>query len=117
MKRAELSDFRFHDTRHTWASWHRQAGTLADELKDLGGWKSRVMVARYAKFGTEHLSAACFANRVRQAEHGRRQSFELRLRYRGKNEEGLAHCQAFELKWLPEWSETGHWFVKVPTAG
>jgi len=27
-------------------------------LKDLGGWKSRVMVDRYAKFGTEHLSAA-----------------------------------------------------------
>jgi hypothetical protein len=29
-----------------------------DELKDLGGWKSRVMVDRYAKFGTEHLTAA-----------------------------------------------------------
>jgi len=44
--------------RHTWASWHRQAGTSTDELKDLGGWKSRVMVDRYAKFGTEHLTAA-----------------------------------------------------------
>jgi len=29
-----------------------------DELKDLGGWKSRVMVDRYAKFATEHLTAA-----------------------------------------------------------
>jgi integrase len=58
VKRAGLSDFRFHDLRHTWASWHRQAGTSTDELKDLGGWKSRVMVDRYAKFGTEHLSAA-----------------------------------------------------------
>jgi hypothetical protein len=39
-------------------SWHRQAGTSCDELKDLGGWKSRVMVDRYAKFATEHLAAA-----------------------------------------------------------
>lgn len=58
VKKAELSDFRFHDLRHTWASWHRQAGTSCDELKELGGWKSRVMVDRYAKFGTEHLAAA-----------------------------------------------------------
>ena len=57
-KKAELADFRFHDLRHTWASWHRQAGTSCDELKDLGGWKSRVIVDRYAKFGTEHLFAA-----------------------------------------------------------
>ena len=42
--------FRFHDLRHTWASWHRQAGTSCDELKDLGGWKSRIMVDRYASF-------------------------------------------------------------------
>ena len=33
-------------------------GTSTDELKDLGGWKSRVMVDRYAKFATENLSAA-----------------------------------------------------------
>ncbi len=58
VKKAGLTDFRFHDLRHTWASWHRQAGTSCDELKDLGGWKSRVMVDRYAKFATEHLSVA-----------------------------------------------------------
>lgn len=57
-EKAKLKDLRFHDMRHTWASWHRQAGTSCDELKDLGGWKSRVMVDRYAKFGTEHLTAA-----------------------------------------------------------
>src|SRR5450631_1030809 len=56
--KAGLKDFRFHDLRHTWASWHRQAGTSCDELKDLGGWKSRVMVDRYAKYATEHLTAA-----------------------------------------------------------
>ena len=56
--RAGLKDFRFHDLRHAWASFHRQAGTSCDELKDLGGWKSRVMVDRYAKFSTDNLAAA-----------------------------------------------------------
>jgi integrase len=58
IRKAGITDFRFHDLRHTWASWHRQVGTSCDELKDLGGWKSRVMVDRYAKFATEHLAAA-----------------------------------------------------------
>lgn len=58
LKRAGMTDLRFHDLRHTWASWHRQAGTSCDELKDLGGWKSRQMVDRYAKYSTEHLAAA-----------------------------------------------------------
>jgi integrase len=56
--KVNISDFRFHDLRHTWASWHRQGGTSCDELKDLGGWKSRVMVDRYANFATEHLTVA-----------------------------------------------------------
>ncbi len=63
---AGREDFRFHDLRHTWASWHRQAGTSTDELKDLGGWKTRSMVDRYAKFATENLAFA--ASRI---ERGR----------------------------------------------
>ncbi|MFZ2972244.1 MAG: site-specific integrase [Ferribacterium limneticum] len=55
---AGIKDLRFHDLRHTWASWHRQAGTSCDELKDLGGWKSRQMVDRYAKFATENMAVA-----------------------------------------------------------
>jgi integrase len=58
LEAAGIKDFRFHDLRHTWASWHRQAGTSCDELKDLGGWKSRIMVDRYAKFSTENLLSA-----------------------------------------------------------
>ena len=66
LKRAGIQDFRFHDLRHTWASWHRQAGTSCDELKDLGGWKSRQMVDRYAKFATENLLAAASRIEVRR---------------------------------------------------
>lgn len=58
LKKAGIENFRFHDLRHTWASWHRQAGTSCDELKDLGGWKSRQMVDRYAKYSTENLVVA-----------------------------------------------------------
>jgi integrase len=58
LKRSGIKDFRFHDLRHTWASRHRQAGTSCDELKDLGGWKSRQIVDRYAKFATENLLSA-----------------------------------------------------------
>ncbi len=68
---AGISDFRFHDLRHTWASWHRQAGTSCDELKELGGWKSREMVDRYAKYATTHLAvAATRIERVRAENVG-----------------------------------------------
>jgi len=82
--KAELEDFRFHDLRHTWASWHRQAGTSTDELKDLGGWKSRVMVDRYAKFATEHLAVA--AARIEGGRGGnvvQFSTFSLRSEKRG----------------------------------
>ncbi len=67
LEAAGIEDFRFHDLRHTWASWHRQAGTSCDELKDLGGWKSRVMVDRYAKYATEHLAVA--ATRIQRSRN------------------------------------------------
>ena len=65
LQKAGIENFRFHDLRHTWASWHRQAGTSCDELKELGGWKTRSIVDRYAKFSTEHLANA--ASRIETA--------------------------------------------------
>jgi integrase len=48
--------------RHTWASWHRQSGTPTHELQRLGGWRSSVMVERYAHLAPDHLATA--ANRL-----------------------------------------------------
>lgn len=87
VKRAELTDFRFHDLRHTWASWHRQAGTSCDELKELGGWKSRVMVDRYAKFGTEHLAAA--ASRITVSRRDKNVVYVSRSGHGGKTKKRL----------------------------
>ena len=62
LKRAGIEDFRWHDLRHTWASWHRQAGTPTHELQRLGGWRTPSMVERYAHLAPDHLAQA--ANRL-----------------------------------------------------
>jgi integrase len=54
--RAGIADFRWHDLRHTWASWHIQAGTPLHVLQELGGWESVEMVRRYAHLSSEHLA-------------------------------------------------------------
>lgn len=46
---------RWHDLRHTWASWHIQHGTNLLHLQELGGWKSHEMVRRYAHLNPAHL--------------------------------------------------------------
>ena len=56
VKRAGLKDFRWHDLRHTWATWHIQSGTSMDVLQTLGGWQSIEMVKRYAHFSAEQLA-------------------------------------------------------------
>ena len=51
-----FSDFRWHDLRHTWASWHVQAGTPIHVLQELGGWSDIRMVQKYAHLAPEHLA-------------------------------------------------------------
>jgi integrase len=54
--RAGIIDFRWHDLRHTWASWHVQNGTPVSVLQELGSWESPEMVRRYAHLAAEHLA-------------------------------------------------------------
>ena len=56
LKRAGITDFRWHDLRHTWASWHVQQGTPLHALQELGGWESAEMVRRYAHLSADHLA-------------------------------------------------------------
>jgi len=55
--RAGVPWLRWHDLRHTWASWHVQGGTPPHVLQELGGWKSYAMVKRYGHLSVEHLRA------------------------------------------------------------
>ncbi|QCU89591.1 tyrosine-type recombinase/integrase [Thiomicrorhabdus sediminis] len=55
VKAAGLDNFRFHDLRHTWATWHVQRGTPIEILQELGGWSDYKMVKRYAHFSHDHL--------------------------------------------------------------
>jgi integrase len=56
LKRAGIDDFRWHDLRHTWASWHVQNGTPLNVLKELGGWSDIQMVLKYGHLSADHLS-------------------------------------------------------------
>ena len=62
LKRARIEAFRFHDLRHTWASWHVQNGTPLHVLQELGGWETPSMVRRYAHLASDHL--ASYAGKV-----------------------------------------------------
>jgi integrase len=54
--RVGIDNFRWHDLRHTWASWHIQDGTPVHVLQELGGWSGPEMVQRYAHLSCEHLA-------------------------------------------------------------
>ena len=56
LNRAGITDFRFHDLRHTWASWLIQAGVPLSALQEMGGWESIEMVQRYAHLAPNHLT-------------------------------------------------------------
>jgi integrase len=53
---------RWHDLRHTWASWQAMAGASLRDLMELGGWTSQAMALRYTHLNAEHLQQA--ASRV-----------------------------------------------------
>lgn len=58
LKKAGIEDFLFHDLRHNFASWNRQAGVDLDTLADLMGHKDTRMTRRYAHITPTHLNRA-----------------------------------------------------------
>ncbi len=64
LKRAGIENFRWHDLRHTWASWLTQNGVPLNVIQEMGAWESAEMVRRYA-----HLAPEQFAQHARVVDH------------------------------------------------
>ncbi len=48
LRKAGITNFRWHDLRHTWASWLAQNGVPLSDIQEMGSWESHDMVRRYA---------------------------------------------------------------------
>jgi integrase len=57
LRKAGITNFRWHDLRHTWASWLAQNGVPLSEIQEMGGWESHDMVRRYAHLSPANLAA------------------------------------------------------------
>ena len=56
LKLAGIEDFRFHDLRHTFASWYMMNGGDLYELAKILGHSNIRMTERYAKLGKAHIA-------------------------------------------------------------
>ena len=65
--RAGLEPLRWHDLRHTFASWAIQSGVRLEELMELGGWKDYRMALRYGHLAPSQMASA--AGKVAQMMH------------------------------------------------
>ena len=55
LKRAKISDFKFHDLRHTAASYMAMNGATTLEIKEALGHKSTAMAERYSHLSESHV--------------------------------------------------------------
>jgi integrase len=79
LKKVGIAEFRWHDLRHTWASWHVQSGTPLHVLQELGAWESVEMVRKYAHLSSEHLTQYVDLFSTIQAGKGSKVTNSLRV--------------------------------------
>jgi len=65
---AKIKDFRFHDLRHTCASYLAASGATLLEIQQVLGHKTPAMVTRYAHLTEGHVEAV--VDRVMNAKLG-----------------------------------------------
>lgn len=65
--RAGIKPVRWHDLRHTFASWHVMNGTPLPAVKELGGWATLEQVMIYAHLAPSHV--AHYAENARPVGH------------------------------------------------
>lgn len=70
VERSGVGPLRWHDLRHTFASWAVQGGVTLQELMQLGGWKTYSSVLRYGHLDPDHLAKA--AELVRHSGHSKK---------------------------------------------
>jgi len=68
LKRASVTNFRFHDLRHTAASYLAMEGATAPEIAEILGHKSLQMVKRYSHFNKAHIAG--LMSRMNQSRLG-----------------------------------------------
>lgn len=56
LERAKIDNFRFHDLRHTFASWYMMNGGDLYELAKILGHSNIKMTERYAKLARKHIA-------------------------------------------------------------
>ncbi len=91
-RRADIEDFRFHDLRHTRASWLIKSGVPLSVLQEMGGWESIEMVRRYAHLAPNHLT-----------EHAKQIDsifgVDIPNMSHNGNQEDVKEAQLYEIKW------------------
>jgi len=83
LKHAGIENFRWHDLRHTWASYHVQGGTPVHALQELGGWSNAEMVRRYAHLSADHLAQYAERLTIHRTKSGTEKDEELLEEARG----------------------------------
>lgn len=78
VRRAGVGPLRWHDLRHTGASWALQSGVTLPELMALGDWKDYRSVLRYAHLAPSHAAQA--AEKVAHWAHTEQRRAKARKR-------------------------------------
>ena len=86
LKRAAIAKFRWHDLRHTWASWLTQNGVPLNAIQEMGAWQSADMVRRYA-----HLALEQFGQHAKVVDELLNGTFTSQASQQSKDE-GAASC-------------------------